>query len=350
MRLYICHTFYHVYISVLKEMVFQKQGGEAGDILLSTISTDFGRLDRRLEKSGLFRKVAFLPECHPRFFSEPFSGKLGTGNPLSKLLQRRRYFRYVVKNEEPYLRWDYEKYDDIYVFCDSDPIGYYLNAKHISYISVEDGNNSGRYNSVITANESQFALKRFLAKRNYLFMQDGYSCYSRGYEVNCADGVIADGRNVIENPTVGMVAQLGDADKEKLYHIFRSWEQPMHSGGEEYVMILTQPLCAEENRIAMYREIADCYAGQYKVIIKPHPIDKVDYAAEFPDCLVMPGDFPVEILNIYCDYRIQKAVTVYSTSMENLHFADQKESLGLDILDKYEDPALHADLRRYEKS
>lgn len=348
MRLYICHTFYHVYVSVLKEMDFQKQGEKPGDILLSTISTEFGSLHERLIKSGLFRSVAFLPECHPRFFSEPFDGELGKGNPVQKLLQRRKFYRYLVKQEEPYLQWDYKSYDDIYVFCDSDPVGYYLNAKHIPYTSVEDGKNSGRYNSVVTANESMFTLKRWLAKLNYLYMQDGYSCYSRGYEVNCAQGVIATGRKIIEKPIDGLIARLDGEDKERLYRIFCNWEQKPNEGDREYVMILTQPLCTEENRVAMYRDLVARYEGNYGVIIKPHPIDKVDYEREFPDCLVMSGSFPVEILNLHCSYRVRKVVTVYSTSMDSLQFAPEKESLGLDFLDQYEDPALHADLRKYE--
>lgn len=36
-------------------------------------------------------------------------------------------------------RVDFKKYQDIYVFCDSDPIGYYLNYKKIHYHAVEDG-------------------------------------------------------------------------------------------------------------------------------------------------------------------------------------------------------------------
>lgn len=348
MRLYICHTFYHVYVSVLKEMAFQKQGEAPGDIFLSTMSTQFGDLEQRLAASGLFHKVELLPECHPRFFPEPFVGKLGEGNGLKRLLQRHKYYRYVVKNEEPYLDRNYKDYKDVYVFCDSDPIGYYLNAKRIPYISVEDGSNSGRFNSVVTANESMFTLKRILSKLNYLYMQDGYSRYSRGYEVNCAQGVISTGRRILENPTRELIARLDEGDKEALYQIFRSWEHSPKAEDREYIMILTQPVCTPENRIAMYREIVDRYCGEYGVIIKPHPIDKVDYQKEFRGCLVLDRAFPVEILNLHCEYHICKLVTVYSTSLDNLTFASEKLSLGIDFLDKYEDPVLHKDLRKNE--
>ena len=43
-RIYVCHTFYHVYVSILKEMKLEREDAayEKGDIALSSISTDFG--------------------------------------------------------------------------------------------------------------------------------------------------------------------------------------------------------------------------------------------------------------------------------------------------------------------
>ena len=45
-RVYVCHTFYHVYIAYLKECALQKADKEdktldKADILLSTMSNDF---------------------------------------------------------------------------------------------------------------------------------------------------------------------------------------------------------------------------------------------------------------------------------------------------------------------
>ena len=61
-RIYICHTFYHVYIACLKELNLPKQGagavrGEAA-LLLSSLSNDFGRV------KGKSRKVRVIWGSH----------------------------------------------------------------------------------------------------------------------------------------------------------------------------------------------------------------------------------------------------------------------------------------------
>ena len=57
-RIYVCHTFYHVYVSILKEMKLEREDTvyEKGDIALSSISTDFGDLEERLRKTS-FRSL-----------------------------------------------------------------------------------------------------------------------------------------------------------------------------------------------------------------------------------------------------------------------------------------------------
>ena len=71
-RIYVCHTFYHVYVSVLKEMKLQREDAayEKGDLALSSISTDFGDLQQRLSKTGIFHKVMTLDEKREEFFPQ----------------------------------------------------------------------------------------------------------------------------------------------------------------------------------------------------------------------------------------------------------------------------------------
>ena len=346
-RVYVCHTFYQVYVAVLKEMYAQKSSPTRGVMLLSPMSMGYGSLQSRLEKEDLFDTVMELNEVHPRFFEEPYPRPLGTGGWLRKLWERRQYYRYVVKNEEKHINFDFRKTDEIYVFCDSDPIGSYLNMCHIPYIAVEDGRNSATANGVVAANEQFFWLKRFLAKRNFLFMPEGYSKYCRFYEVNSADGVISTGRKIRVVPNDQLIAALNDTEKEKIYRMFKSWDSSFAQKSDRFVMILTQPVCTEENRIRMYQKMIDMYRDQSKIMIKPHPKDKVDYQTLFPDCLVIDSGFPIEIFNIHCDFICDKIVTAYSTSLDALTFAKEKISLGVDFLDEFEPPEMHSDLKKY---
>ena len=56
-RIYVCHTFYNVYVTLLKECNLPKEEWGKADIALSTMSTDFGSLKSQLEASGMFRQV-----------------------------------------------------------------------------------------------------------------------------------------------------------------------------------------------------------------------------------------------------------------------------------------------------
>lgn len=73
-RIYICHTFYHVYVSILKEMkVFRETTPDKyqrADIALSAISTDFEDLGDRLKSTGIFGEIFALDEKREDFFPE----------------------------------------------------------------------------------------------------------------------------------------------------------------------------------------------------------------------------------------------------------------------------------------
>ena len=58
-----CHTYYHVYVTFLKELkLLREAGGSAEDIgkadlVLSSLSNHFEDLKGRVERIGLFREV-----------------------------------------------------------------------------------------------------------------------------------------------------------------------------------------------------------------------------------------------------------------------------------------------------
>ena len=57
-RIYVCHTFYHVYVAILKEFRYLEGCKGKATIVLSKMSVDFEDLDERLKISGLFEQVS----------------------------------------------------------------------------------------------------------------------------------------------------------------------------------------------------------------------------------------------------------------------------------------------------
>ena len=187
-RIYVCHTFYHAYITCLKELHIQrdpvqKQAGAV--LLLSSMSNDFGNLKERAEKSGLFTEVLPFDEKEETYFPELAKYLTDTGNLVKNMLQRIRFTRKFGKLLEPYIPVDFKRFDDIYVFCDSDPIGYYLSTHKIYYHAVEDGLNCILYyDTARYDNRGHFKLKAWMSKHNLIFIQNGYNKYCLDMEVN----------------------------------------------------------------------------------------------------------------------------------------------------------------------
>ncbi len=69
-RIYVCHTYYHVYVTLLKE--FAIPGDEQGKatLVLSTMSSDFRNLKERIEKQGIFEQVLEYDEKPHTYFKE----------------------------------------------------------------------------------------------------------------------------------------------------------------------------------------------------------------------------------------------------------------------------------------
>lgn len=60
--IYVCHTYYHVFVSVLKELNKPQDLQGHATMVLSKMSTDFETLKERLEKSNLFEEVIEFDE------------------------------------------------------------------------------------------------------------------------------------------------------------------------------------------------------------------------------------------------------------------------------------------------
>lgn len=397
-RVYVCHTFYHAYIACVKELARQretyglqrKDAGEqtsgqqegaadgapvrAGfpleaDLVLSTMSNDFGTLAERLSGKGPFLHVYTYDEQWGDDNEELKALHRDRGNIVANLMQRIRYTKLLGKLQEKLVPVDFAAYEDVYVFCDSDPIGYYLNWKKIRYHALEDGLNSGKLdNQARLSNWQAWPVKVLMAKLGLIFIECGYSRYCIDYEVNDLAANYMPSRNTFAEPRRALWEKLGPEDHRFLADAFlpdaQALREKLGGGSRPRVMILTEPLCTPDVRARMFADIVRDYAADCDVIIKPHPRDLVDYEALFredapgpdgerpqtdeergPAVTVLAGNFPMEVLDDLPDLHVEKLISVI-TQVDDVQFAKEILYLGLDFLDRYEDPALH---RKMEK-
>ncbi len=354
-RIYVCHTFYHVYVAILKEMKWQRttpqQEYQKADIALSSISTQFENLKERLQKTGIFQTVIALDEKREDFFPELEKYRRNYSNILKHMINRMIFTKKLAKCEIPYMKKiAFECYRDIYVFCDSDPIGYYLNYKHLYYHAVEDGLDCLKnLDDAYVANQGHFRLKTWFSRHNLIFIMNGWSKYCIDMEINDRSVVPTDCPRFIEEPRKPLERALTIDQKKQMIQAFiedadKLMEQlkPAYEG-EEFACFLTEPHPVDvEARKRVCLDVIEKYCKGYRVLIKPHPRDLIDYTQLCPDAVVLRGRFPVEVLNFFEGLSIKRAVSIVTTAMDNMDFVEEKLNLGASFWDAYEDPQKHA--------
>lgn len=351
-RVYVCHTYYHVYVTFLKELNRPKEEQGGATLVLSKMSTDFETFRERAEKSGLFREVVEYDEkrqsAYPELDKYRLESRNIVGNMLRRIIMTKKFGR-LCEQDIPV---DFTQYEDIYVFCDIDPIGYYLNWKHIPYHAVEDGLNTLKYsNAARYDNRSFFRLKAFLSSRlNLIFVQNGYGRYCIDMEVNDISAIEYPCKKYLEVSRQALVDNLNDEDKKIILNAFvRDTDaiirKIQEGAGQEKILILTEPLCDLQTRERIFRDLIQQYQHEGQIYIKPHPRDELDYKTLFAKYGQLDAAMPMEVLNFFPDFHVKKVISVF-TEIEAIQFADEMVMLGPDFMDKYEDPAKHECMKR----
>lgn len=347
-RIYVCHTYYHAYVSFLKELSLSREEQGKADLVLSTMSTDFENLQSRIENTGLFRKVYMFDEKREDFFPELVRWRKGGRGVWGNLYCRVRFTKLYARLEEPFLPVDFREYQDIYVYCDSDPIGYYLNQNKIYYHALEDGLNCLKnFDAARYDNREHFGLKVFLSQKlNLIFVQNGYGKYCLDMEVNDIAAIAHSCPKYIEQPRQALVDRLGDRDKDLILKAFvrdkekLEWQLEESSRVGNKILILTDPLCTLDVRERIFRDIIRMYEPEGTIFLKPHPRDELDYKKLFSEYPQFDATVPMEILGFFPGVRFKKVVGVL-TEMKGISFADEVVRLGADFMDAYEDPLIH---------
>lgn len=347
-RIYVCHTYYHVYVTFLKELKLPRDRQGQATLVLSRLSNNFESLRERAESTGLFRNVIEFDEKREDFFPELAEYRKDTGSFIGNLLNRIKFTRRYAQLEEPFVPVDFTEYQDIYVYCDSDPIGYYLNQKKIHYHALEDGLNCLKnYDAARYDNRGHFKLKMICSRYfNLIFVQNGYGKYCLDMEVNDISAIRYPCSRYIEQPRQELVDRLTEEDKQIILKAFirdkEGLEQQIEESNKvgDKILILTDPLCTLDVRERIFRDIIKRYELEGTIFLKPHPRDELNYRELFPEYPQFDATVPMEMLNFFPGLRFQKVVAVL-TEIKAIRFADEVVRLGEDFMDAYEDPLIH---------
>ncbi|MBR2036406.1 MAG: lipooligosaccharide sialyltransferase [Lachnospiraceae bacterium] len=348
-RIYVCHTYYHVYVTFLKELNMPKEKRGQATLVLSRMSNDFETFAERAKASGLFEEVLEYDEKKPEYFEELALLKEDRGNMVLNMISRIRFCKKFAKLQAPFVPVNFKEYKEIYVYCDSDPIGYYLNYNKIYYHALEDGLNClAYYDTARFDNRGAFDVKVFMSKRlNLIFIQNGYGRYCKDMEVNDISKIKYPCPYYKEVPRQQYVDCLTDEDKQVILKAFvKDYDalvealEKAEATGKKKVLVLTEPLCDLNTRERIFRDIIRMYGEEAVVVLKPHPRDELDYNALFGEYFRIDRTVPMEMLNFIPGAHFDRLISVL-TETAAIQFATEKIKLGPDFMDAYEAPHIH---------
>ena len=302
-RVYICHTVYHVYVSLLKMYKHEKEC----DIVLVDTIPNVEQLKERLGKEEIFRNTIVIKR--EEFFAKKYHSYL------------MNYVNCIRRNKAICEKLAFlNEYTDKYIYNDYTEIGAFFKQNKITYHLMEDGLDVFKQFDVYEDIGHGYWLKKIL----FAIFKIPYSV---GMAKECLDIEINDDTNLktkIQKPIIvrnrkELERELNDAYKKKIFAVFGLNKVELKG---KKVLILTQVLSEilvtknDREQYTFYENIIKEYAGQYSVYLKPHPRDNIDYSVleDKYNIVCLKKEIPMEVYAYLPDMQFDYVITYSSTA------------------------------------
>ena len=321
MDVYICITYYHLLVSLAKNIKLKQQNDLVlCEEVIDNVLISNKELIQSIIDSGIFRNI-YLFDFSKNNYKKDM-------NKIIKFYKKTKRM-ISIKNQKIV---DFKKYRHIYIFNDATSCGMYLNMNKFKYRLLEDGtNNYTMYKprTFLTAKE------KFRNALGFKFPVLATSEYIEYIEVNQIEGVIIKNKKLKEFSKKKLFDLLNEDEKNKIFRIFiKNFNDKQFKNS---ALLITQPLSEdmivqnEMQKVSIYKKIINKYiSDNLNLIIKIHPRETTDYKKYFENVYLMDKHFPLEILSFCKSIKIASAVTITSTSIFMLDCVDEKIFLGED--------------------
>ncbi|TCD46267.1 capsular biosynthesis protein [Streptococcus sp. X16XC17] len=293
-NVYICHTVYHLLVTLCKLDLSQKN-----KLIL------FDKILQRDELTQKIQQIGF--EVH--------------GYSESDLC---------------FCDFKNSKAIKLFLFNDWTNVGAFFRKNKIEYHLIEDGYNYFSMN--VYKKKTKFLIRAYYK----LFKKDerplGYSRFCKSIEVNSLAVIPRDSRwkKFVSVSRTELFEKIPSKNRQLIFTLFHVEKFHIKS---QSVLVLTQPLAADrwyktvtENfqtlneQFDYYQKIIEKYRTLgYTVYLKVHPRDKVDYSSL--DVILLPQNIPMELLDMVCDQKFSIGITHSSTALDFLNCVEERITL-----------------------
>jgi len=326
-QVYVCGTYFHVYVSILKT-IYRKEKDTKSLIIINDLTPGIDKIFARLTENTFFDYLLQVP-------FKKIERKIKKENNLFfRIIKRNKHIVEFVETDSEILKYDeFIRNSEINIFPDLGLTpSYFLLKYKKNYIRmVEEG--EGAYFLRVGK------LKAF--KRKYIlnsFIGGGLDNEVREIEVQLPEKLNKRlGKKGKRFELKKMEDNLSIENREKILEIFMSGIE-MDLSGQKKLLLITQPLeetfMSEENKIKLYNQILEKYSD-YSIYIKLHPREVTEYKGRLNyNFTIIPGGFPLEMFDLLKGINFELGITVCSSALYNMNCVEKKIILGREYLKK----------------
>lgn len=325
-QVYVCGTYYHIFISILKSLNKEKEG-ICNLLIVNDHTPNLFSIAEKLVAEKFFDKAIYVP-----FFE--IDHNIKKQHTLKRIFTRNGVtVKQVEKNSNILSEYDFIKDAEINLFYNLGlSYNYFIIRFKKSYIRMlEDG----------LRNYNQRVDKIKYIKRHYIFntaIGEGRDKEVKSIEVQSPERlskfVVNKGKKL---DLKVLKEKMTTQQREKLLKIFDP-EGSLNLSGNKKLLLITQPLSedkiiSENEKIGSYQQILKEYGTGFEIFIKAHPREKTNYKECLNiDFIEIPRNFPLELFDLIDGVSFEKAITIFSSAIDNLNCINEKIFLGKDYL------------------
>lgn len=326
-KLYVCECAYVLYKALIERMGDEEN---SYSLILSDATVDLKPMVPILRQSGLFERVEFFPselfrEYYDLFWLHQSTSRVKRVFSMLKnhliMLSRQKGFKEIAFPFD----LDFKQYDKI--ICSEGPyvINGHLSVNHMEYAISEHAKDTYQQGSSTAANVF-FTVLNLLDAMHIITGMHSSSRFCKEIIVNDAAKTVSYIRHkkVTEWSVNGHIAVLDAQQKDRIFQMYAEAYGLKIDAHQTYDLLLTNQIYrfglvpSEEKQIEFYKDVIRDHLT-YPVLIKPHPMDTVDYRKFFPECIIIDSDISSEVLNFSHKLRLGTVLTLFSSSVSSFH-------------------------------
>lgn len=332
--LYICYTYYHLLITIIKSLTNNLQY----DLL---ISIDIPQIDKMIDKIKQIKTIGNIYIINEAPYIELYESK----NAIIAKITKRRILSNVF-NEMTNI--NILGYDNIYTYNDMNLASSYLIVNEKKYHLIEDALDFFNYF------DEYYNLKKWQYTQSNIFHKLkawlkigtnpwGQNKYCLDIEVNDISKIKISNKKVKELRRRKLFDSLTKQDKVIIYNLFtgNNVTERVIKGEKKQMILFTQPLFkdgfvkSEMEQLIVYKNIInEYYEKNFQVTIKPHPRDNIEYSnlIEEYECNYIDKNIPSEVLNFNQNVCCDDIVSITSTSINFVQNVKNRRLLGKEYI------------------